>query len=98
MKVNHKYLRTGLLLLAGVAQIDRAIAQQVQDASQPATLPPIQVHGAALSSYSPFSGDDTVNDLKQVSAASKTGTKLEDLPSNAQVIPRVVLSQQGATM
>jgi iron complex outermembrane recepter protein len=98
MKVNHRYLRTGLLLLAGVAQIDRAIAQQVQDASQPATLPPIQVHGAALSSYSPFSGDDTVNDPKQVSAASKTGTKLEDLPSNAQVIPRAVLSQQGATM
>ncbi|MEA3110862.1 MAG: hypothetical protein QOG58_661, partial [Caballeronia sp.] len=83
MKVDHKYLRTGLLLLAGAAQIDRAIAQQVQDAPQPATLPPIQVHGAALSSYSPFGGDDTINDPKQVSAASKTGTKLEDLPSNA---------------
>jgi iron complex outermembrane recepter protein len=94
-----------LMLLASTAVTKPAVAQQqpasaIQNdaASTATTLPPIQIKSTAPSSYSPFTGNDSVNDPKQVSASSKTGTKLEDLPSNAQVIPRALLSEQGATM
>jgi iron complex outermembrane recepter protein len=99
-------LSSAVVLLASIAAAEPALAQQIQpgsvaqneDTSTAPSLPPIQVKASAPSSYSPFSGTDSVNDPKQVSAASKTGTKLEDLPSNAQVIPRALLSEQGATM
>lgn len=62
------------------------------------TLPPVQVEGTASSGYGPFVGTERVNDPQQVIAASKTGTKLEDLPVSVQTIPRALLSEQGATM
>jgi iron complex outermembrane recepter protein len=41
---------------------------------------------------------DRVNNPQQVTAVSKIGTKLADLPASVQVIPHEILSQQGATM
>ena len=40
----------------------------------------------------------TVPPLQQAPSLGKTGTKLEDLPSNIQIVPRAVLNQQGDTM
>ncbi len=36
--------------------------------------------------------------LQQAPSLGKTGTKLEDLPASVQIIPREVLTEQGATM
>jgi iron complex outermembrane receptor protein len=40
----------------------------------------------------------TVPPLQQTPSLGKTGTKLEDLPANVQIIRRDVINQQGATM
>jgi iron complex outermembrane recepter protein len=61
------------------------------------TLPAIHVQGAAPTGYGPLVESDTVNDPQQRTASSKTGTKLEDLPANVQVIPRQLVSEQGGT-
>ncbi|MFM0500799.1 TonB-dependent receptor [Paraburkholderia caffeinilytica] len=59
------------------------------------TLPPVQVRAAAPGAGS---RDDNVNDPGQVADVSKTGTALKDLPASVQVIPRALLTEQGATM
>ena len=61
-------------------------------------LPPVEVEGIAASGYGPFAESDRVDNPQQVTADSKTGTKLEDLPASIQIIPRQVLAEQGATM
>src|ERR1700722_15031732 len=66
-------------------------------ASSDATLPAIHVQGTAPAGYGPLVESDMVNDPKQRTASSKTGTKLEDLPANVQVIPRQLVSEQGGT-
>lgn len=60
------------------------------------TLPEIRVK--APSGYGAATESDRVNDPHQRAASSKTGTSLEDLPANVQVIPHQLLSEQGATM
>jgi iron complex outermembrane receptor protein len=40
-------------------------------------------------------GAGTVPPLQQTPSVGKTGTKLEDLPSSVQIIPRDVINQQG---
>ena len=39
-----------------------------------------------------FGGSPRANDPQQVVTADKTGTKLEDLPANVQIIPRELLT------
>jgi iron complex outermembrane recepter protein len=43
-----------------------------------------------------FGGSDRANAPQQVVTADKTGTRLEDIPANVQIIPRELLTQQGA--
>ncbi|MFM0122294.1 TonB-dependent siderophore receptor [Paraburkholderia sp. RL18-101-BIB-B] len=59
------------------------------------TLPPVQVRAATPGQVVQ---DDNVNDPDQVAAVSKTGTALKDLPASVQVIPRALMTEQGATM
>ena len=59
------------------------------------TLPPVQVRAAASGQVAQ---DDNVNDPDQVAGVSKTGTALKDLPASVQVIPRALMTEQGATM
>lgn len=59
-------------------------------------LPPVQVQANGATTED--TGEARVNDPLQVTSVSKTGTKLEDLPSSVQVIPHELLQQQGATM
>ncbi|MFM0625198.1 TonB-dependent receptor [Paraburkholderia xenovorans] len=59
------------------------------------TLPPVQVRAATPGQVAQ---DDNVNDPDQVAAVSKTGTALKDLPASVQVIPRALMTEQGATM
>jgi iron complex outermembrane receptor protein len=100
-----RYIGGTMVALAVMASAKPAMAQQdaqqapsSQTESAVTTLPLVQVEGKAPSDYGPFGGSDNVDDPKQVAAASKTGTKLQDLPANVQVIPRALLSEQGATM
>ncbi len=62
------------------------------------TLPAVRVEARFPSGYNPFTGTDRVNDPQQITTTSKTGTPLADLPASVQVIPRRVLTEQGATM
>jgi iron complex outermembrane receptor protein len=93
-----------IVCLGGTTLAESVVAQQTpsvpesQNAGAPAptiVLPEVRVQGSA---YGPTSGADNVNDPQHVVGASKTGTQLKDLPSNAQVIPRALLAEQGATM
>ncbi|MFT4064550.1 TonB-dependent receptor [Paraburkholderia sp.] len=59
------------------------------------TLPPVEVR-ATSSNQAPVV--DNVNDPDQVTGLSKTGTALKDLPASVQVIPRALMTEQGATM
>ena len=68
-----------------------ASADQTAAPANETTLPAVVVRATAVAS-------DNINDPKQVSASSKTGTKLEDIPANVQVIPRALLTEQGANM
>ena len=63
-----------------------------QDATN---LAPVVVQGIAPTGYGQ---SDRVNGPKQKAALGKTDTKLEDLPASVQVIPRALLSEQGANM
>jgi iron complex outermembrane recepter protein len=63
-----------------------------------ATLPAIHVEGSASTGYGPLVEPDRVNDPRQRVTASKTGTRLEDLPANVQVIPSTLVKEQGGTM
>jgi iron complex outermembrane receptor protein len=80
------------------APIPRSPLLTFQSESAPILLPQVQVEGAAPTAIGPYSGGDRANDPKQESANSKTGTKIEDLPASVQVIPRALLTEQGATM
>jgi iron complex outermembrane recepter protein len=76
--------------------LERIAADDAADG--PTTLPPIRVQGTAASDFGPWSGSDRVDNPRQISSISKTGTRLENLPASVQVIPRELLSEQGATM
>src|SRR6201991_3256924 len=52
----------------------------------------------AVSGIAPAEGGNRVNGPDTTPSLGKTGTKLEDLPASVQVIPRALLSEQGATM
>ena len=100
-----RYIGGTMFSLAVMASTEPALAQQdAQQATPPQTgtpgitLPAVKVEGKAPIDYGPYGGNDNIDDPKQVANASKTGTKLQDLPSNVQVIPRALLSEQGATM
>src|ERR1700733_8648981 len=64
---------------------------QAQDARSAITLPTVPVMGTADRS-------DRVSTPKQTATLSKTDTKLADIPASIQVIPRALLSEQGANM
>ena len=102
-----RYIGGTVFSLAVMASMEQpALAQQEEpqasssqnEAVGTTTLPAVHVEGKAPSDYGPFGGNDNVDDPKQVVGASKTGTKLQDLPANVQIIPRALLSEQGATM
>ncbi len=57
------------------------------------TLPPVHVTASSATAQ-----DDGLNDPNDVADVSKTGTALKDLPASVQVIPRALLTEQGATM
>lgn len=81
----------------GWAQTTEQPTASTNPASAGATLPAIHVEGSAQNGYGPLVESNTVNDPRQRTASSKTGTKLEDLPANVQVIPRQLVSEQGGT-
>ncbi|HXP02078.1 MAG TPA: TonB-dependent siderophore receptor [Luteibacter sp.] len=56
-------------------------------------LAPVAVRGVA-----PAGEGDRANGPKEKPSLGKTDTALEDLPASVQVIPRALLSEQGATM
>ncbi len=56
-------------------------------------LAPVAVRGVA-----PAGEGDRANGPKEKPSLGKTETALEDLPASVQVIPRALLSEQGATM
>ena len=43
-----------------------------------------------------YGGSARVNAPQQIISADKTGTKLQDIPANVQIIPRELLTEQGA--
>lgn len=65
------------------------------DAVDAPTLPAVQVRASAPGQVA---RNDNVNDPEQVPALGKTGTALKDLPASVQVIPRALMTEQGATM
>ena len=77
-------LSVAVLLVLGNPCLSHVV--HAQDA---VNLAPIAVQGVA---------NDRVDGPTQRSSVSKTYTKLEDLPASVQVIPRALLSEQGATM
>jgi iron complex outermembrane recepter protein len=81
--------RSILFLMLGSALA--AHSAQAQDARSAITLPTVPVLGTADRS-------DRVSTPKQNVALSKTDTKLADIPASIQVIPRALLSEQGANM
>ncbi|WP_233833639.1 TonB-dependent receptor [Paraburkholderia sp. ZP32-5] len=88
--------------LLAMALVHPASAQQSPTAgaanaapSDTSTLPPVEVR-AATPTQAPVI--DNINDPEQVTGLSKTGTALKDLPASVQVIPRALLTEQGATM
>lgn len=89
-------------ICVGIASARAGWGQTPSPAPQPvaadSTLPAIQVQSTAPAGYGPLIESDRVNDPKQLVAASKTGTRLEDLPASVQVIPRQLAAEQGDTM
>lgn len=96
----------GLALMTTVIATASAVAQTppVPAQASPApdagviALPPVQIEGASPGGYGPYTGTDRLNDPQHVTANSKTGTELQNLPASVQVIPRKVLTEQGSTM
>jgi len=100
-----RHIGNTVFSLAALALSEAALAQQNAQPAAPSqaetavtTLPAVKVEGKTPADYSPYGGNDNVDVPTQAASASKTGTKLQDLPSNVQVIPRALLSEQGATM
>ncbi|WP_109479250.1 TonB-dependent siderophore receptor [Paraburkholderia sp. C35] len=65
------------------------------NATDASTLPPVEVRAAATGQTPQ---NDNVNDPDAIPALGKTGTPLKNLPASVQVIPRALLTEQGATM
>jgi iron complex outermembrane receptor protein len=84
MRINRMMLA---LLIASPLMIQDLHAQ---DANNAVTLPVVPVQGTTLS--------DRANLPSQNAALSKTDTKLADLPISVQIIPRALMTEQGATM
>jgi iron complex outermembrane receptor protein len=90
---------TGAVHIAPLSPHDNALRA---DASIPLDTIDVQGGGAQDQQahpygYGPGSGDRTSNP-QQAIEASKTGTKLADIPANVQTVPHELLSEQGATM
>src|ERR1700754_1486419 len=87
---------------AGWAQAQSQPAAAADAPSAPAgadaTLPAIHIESSASTGYGPLVETNRVNDPQQRTSISKTGTKVEDLPANVQVIPRNLITEQGGTM
>jgi iron complex outermembrane receptor protein len=82
-------LKPSLLSAAVLLVLASPFLAPVVRAQDAVNLAPIAVQGVA---------NDRVGAPTQKAAVSKTDTKLEDLPASVQVIPRALLSEQGATM
>jgi iron complex outermembrane receptor protein len=88
--------------LLAIALVHPATAQESPTAGaaksgspDTSTLSPVDVRATASSQVPVI---DNVNDPEQVTGLSKTGTALKDLPASVQVIPRALMTEQGATM
>jgi iron complex outermembrane receptor protein len=79
---------TALSVAVFVVFASQGVSQRVH-AQDAVNLAPIAVQGVA---------NARVDVPTQKASVSKTDTKLEDLPASVQVIPRALLSEQGATM
>jgi iron complex outermembrane receptor protein len=79
---------TALSVAVFVVFASQGASQRVH-AQDAVNLAPIAVQGVA---------NARVDVPTQKASVSKTDTKLEDLPASVQVIPRALLSEQGATM
>jgi iron complex outermembrane recepter protein len=106
--VKHLLAQTGLgftVTSTGAVQISALSARdQALRAQASIPLDTINVEGGGAQGqqahpygYGPGSGDRTSNP-QQVVAASKTGTKLADIPGSIQTVPHELLYEQGATM
>jgi iron complex outermembrane receptor protein len=106
--VKHVLAQTGLgftVTSTGAVQISALSARdQALRAQASIPLDTINVEGGGAQGqqahpygYGPGSGDRTSNP-QQVVAASKTGTKLADIPGSIQTVPHELLYEQGATM
>jgi iron complex outermembrane receptor protein len=89
--VDARLKHTALALMLGAALLTQTAA--AQDTRSAINLPLVPVTGTVQSGQS-----DRTADPEQQAALSKTGTKLADLPASVQVIPRALLSEQGAHM
>jgi iron complex outermembrane receptor protein len=87
--MERRVARTMLVLALGAALVGQHV--HAQDAGRAVNLPAVPVVGSV-------DQNDHVDDPNQAATLSKTGTKLEDLPASVQVIPRALLSEQGASM
>jgi iron complex outermembrane receptor protein len=106
--IEHLLAQTGLgftITSTGVVQVP-ALPVRDQALRAQATIPldTINVEGGSAQGqqahpfgYGPGSRDRTSNP-QQVVAASKTGTKLADIPGSVQTVPHELLYEQGATM
>jgi hypothetical protein len=105
--VEHLLAQTGLGFTTsmGAIQISAlSVRDQALRAQASIPLDTINVEGGGAQGqqahpygYGPGSGDRTSNP-QQVVAASKTGTKLADIPGSVQTVPHELLYEQGATM
>lgn len=66
----------------------RSATARTNAPAAPATTPATTVDAG-------FGGNDRADAPQQVVSLGKTGTRLEDLPANVQIIPREILTQQG---
>jgi hypothetical protein len=105
--VEHLLAQTGLGFTTsmGTIQISAlSVRHQALRAQASIPLDTINVEGGGAQcqqahpyGYGPGCGDRTSNP-QQVVAASKTGTKLADIPGSVQTVPHELLYEQGATM
>nr|WP_023842694.1 TonB-dependent siderophore receptor [Burkholderia sp. M701]BAO19152.1 putative TonB-dependent receptor [Burkholderia sp. M701] len=101
-RIGHGVARGLSAPLLAIALVHPATAQESPAAGtakpgspDTSTLPPVDVRANASSQVPVI---DNINDPEQVTGLSKTGTALKDLPASVQVIPRALLTEQGATM
>ena len=73
---------------------EAAAARRQRDAQRTTAAPPRSSDGLGIGNTAPT----TVAPLQQAPSLGKTGTKLEDLPTSVQIVPREVVNQQGGTM